>query len=110
MTTPFYFTALGILILSCNNPSEEPAKIASNSETINDKIMENEKLINFGKQYDATLFHWTLTGTNTGPGGTGNKVKISGVERWKFDAVGLILESKGSYDAEEYNRQLGVKK
>ena len=23
---------------------------------------------------DGTKFHWTLTGTNTGPGGTGNRV------------------------------------
>ena len=26
----------------------------------------------------AVAFHWTLTGTNTGPGGSGNKVWISG--------------------------------
>jgi hypothetical protein len=25
-------------------------------------------------------FHWTFTGTNTGPSGTGNKVRISGYE------------------------------
>lgn len=51
-------------------------------------------------------FHWTLTGTNTGPGGTGNKVKVSGFELWKFDENGLIISSIGSFDAEEYNRQL----
>ena len=27
---------------------------------------------------DGTKFHWTLTGTNTGPGGTGKRVRISG--------------------------------
>src|SRR5947209_15840460 len=26
---------------------------------------------------DGTEFHWTLTGTNTGPGGTGRRVRIS---------------------------------
>ncbi len=25
-------------------------------------------------------FHWTLTGTNAGPGGTGKRVRISGYE------------------------------
>lgn len=55
---------------------------------------------------DGTEFHWTLTGTNTGPNGTGKKVKFSGCELWQFDNEGLILESKGSFDAEEYNRQL----
>ncbi len=53
-------------------------------------------------------FYWTLTGTNTGPNGTGKKVKINGVEHWKLDSVGLIQESKGSFDANEYNRQLKV--
>jgi len=51
-------------------------------------------------------FHWTLTGTNTGPNGTGKKVRISGFELWQIDKDGLIGESKGSFDSEEYNRQL----
>jgi len=60
---------------------------------------------------NGTEFHWTLTGTNSGPGGTGNKVKVSGFELWQFDKDGLIQESIGSFDAAEYNRQLnaGVK-
>lgn len=53
-----------------------------------------------------TEFHWTLTGTNSGSNGTGNKVRFSGVELWQFNKDGLIQESKGSFDAEEYNRQL----
>ena len=53
-----------------------------------------------------TAFHWTLTGTNTGPGGTGNKVRISGYELWKIDNDGLIAESQGNFDAAEYERQL----
>lgn len=51
-------------------------------------------------------YHWTLSGTNTGPNGTGKKVRISGVEVWQFNEDGLIKESKGSFDEEEYNRQL----
>lgn len=51
-------------------------------------------------------FHWILTGTNSGPNGTGKKVHISGVEILPFDDNGLITESKGSYDETEYNRQL----
>jgi len=158
---PTFFMALVILISSCNNPSKQPANGSDNSETIIEKNMENEKLIDFGKKYaaawcsqqpysvaayfsstgslsvnanapavgreaiakvaagfmtafpdiivsmdslvtqpEATAFHWTLTGTNTGPDGTGNKVKISGVECWQIDADGLIRESKGSFNAE----------
>jgi nuclear transport factor 2 (NTF2) superfamily protein len=53
-----------------------------------------------------TEFHWTFTGTNTGPGGTGNPVRISGYELWKIDKNGLISESKGHFDAADYERQL----
>ena len=80
---------------------------------------------------DGTKFHWTLTGTNTGPGGTGKRVRISGCELWKIDNGaggsratwtgkpervgeqgcesingGLIAESKGDFDSAEYERQL----
>jgi uncharacterized protein (TIGR02246 family) len=55
---------------------------------------------------DRTAFHWTLTGTNTGPGGTGNKVRSSGYELWKIDNDGFIAESNGHFDAAEYERQL----
>jgi len=55
---------------------------------------------------DRIGFHWTLTGTNTGPGGTGHRVRISGFESWQFGADGLIAASIGSFDAAEYQRQL----
>lgn len=51
-------------------------------------------------------FHWTLIGTNTGPGGSGNKVRISGYELWKIGDDGLIAESLGYFDAADYERQL----
>ena len=55
---------------------------------------------------ETTAFHWTLTGTNTGPGGAGNRVQISGYEVWKIDDDGLIAESLGHFDAADYERQL----
>jgi hypothetical protein len=55
---------------------------------------------------EATAFHWTLIGTNTGLDGTGNRVCISGYELWKIDNDGLISESKGHFDNGEYERQL----
>jgi hypothetical protein len=51
-------------------------------------------------------YHWTLT--NTGPGGTGKFVRISGFEEWRFGPDGLIAESKGHFDAAEYQRQLNA--
>lgn len=51
-------------------------------------------------------YHWTLRGTNTGPGGTGHRVQISGFEAWQMGADGLIASSQGHFDASEYRRQL----
>jgi steroid delta-isomerase-like uncharacterized protein len=52
------------------------------------------------------VFHWTLTGTNTGPGGTGRRVRIRGYEVWQMGADGLIGRSEGHFDSAEYERQL----
>jgi uncharacterized RmlC-like cupin family protein len=51
-------------------------------------------------------YHWTLDGTNSGPGGGGQHVRISGFERWKIGDGGLIAESQGQFDSAEYQRQL----
>lgn len=53
-------------------------------------------------------YHWTLTGTNTGPGGTGQSVRINGFEEWRFGSDGLIAQSKGHFDAADYQRQLNA--
>ena len=74
--------------------------------TFPDMIVTFDKLEPRG---DATAFHWTLTGTNSGPGGTGNKVRISGYELWKINDDDLIAKSKGNFDAADYERQLGGK-
>lgn len=51
-------------------------------------------------------FHWHWTGTNTGPGGTGQRVDLHGYEEWTLRPDGLIAESKGHYDEAEYRRQV----
>jgi len=53
-----------------------------------------------------TAFHWTLTGTNTGPGGTGNRVRISGYELWRLDENEQIVNSQGHFDVAQYERQV----
>ena len=57
-------------------------------------------------QGDRVLYHWTLHGTNTGPGGTGRRVRISGAESWRFGPDGLVAESLGHFDGDDYQRQL----
>jgi hypothetical protein len=51
-------------------------------------------------------YHWTLVGTNTGPGGSGQRVRISGFEVWRIGEDGLIAESLGHFDAADYQHQL----
>jgi len=55
---------------------------------------------------DRIEYHWTFTGTNTGPGGTGNAVRVVGYEEWTIGDDGQIAASSGHYDAAEYARQL----
>jgi len=51
-------------------------------------------------------YHWTLVGTNSGPGGTGRRVRISGYEEWTIGENGLISASQGHFDEGEYARQI----
>lgn len=55
---------------------------------------------------DRAIYRWTFEGTDTGPGGTGKKVRISGQEQWRIGSDGLIAESQGHFDAADYQRQL----
>ena len=55
---------------------------------------------------DRAVYCWTLVGTNTGPGGTGQRVRISGFEVWQIGADGLVAESLGHFDSAAYQHQL----
>ena len=59
-----------------------------------------------GVEGDGVVYRWTLTGTNSGPGGTGQPVRISGYEEWTIGANGLIAASRGHFDEADYERQL----
>jgi len=48
-------------------------------------------------------YHWTFTGTSAA---TGNAVRISGFEEWTLGEDGLVVQSQGHYDQDEYDRQL----
>jgi predicted ester cyclase len=68
-----------------------------------DMIVSMDSLVT---KSDKKRFYWTLTGTNNGLNGTGNKIKINGFEEWTLNKDGLIQESKGYFDNKEYERQL----
>ena len=66
------------------------------------------KLTRLEREGDKLVFHWHWTGTNTGPGGTGNAVDLTGYEVWTMDPDGLIAASLGHYDADAYQRQVNA--
>jgi len=102
-----FFAERGSISINNGPPAVGPMAIAREAQafmtTFPDLVVTFDKLEPRGNR---TAFHWTLTGTNIAPGGTGNKVRISGYELWKIDNDGLIAESKGHFDAAEYDRQL----
>ena len=102
-----FFAERGSISINNGPPAVGRVAIAKEAQafmtTFPDMIVTFDKLEPRG---DRTAFHWTLTGTNTGPGGTGKRVRISGYELWKIDNDGLIAESTGHFDAADYERQL----
>jgi predicted ester cyclase len=102
-----FFAERGSISINNGPPAVGRAAIANEAQafmtTFPDMIVTFDKL---EPRPNAITFHWTLTGTDTGPGGTGKRVRISGYELWKIDKDGLIAESKGHFDAAEYDRQL----
>lgn len=102
-----FFAESGSLTINAGTPSVGRAAITASAQSFMtafpDLIVTMDSLVRVG---DRVHYHWTLTGTHTGPGGTGNPVRISGFEAWRFGPDGLVAESQGQFDAAEYERQL----
>ena len=102
-----FFAERGSISINNGPPAVGRTAIAREAQafmtTFPDMIVTFDKLEPRG---DRTAFHWTLTGTNSGPGGTGKRVRISGYELWKIDNDGLIAQSEGHFDSAEYERRL----
>jgi ketosteroid isomerase-like protein len=102
-----FYAEDGILVVNGGTPSVGRKELAATSgsymEAFPDLKLTFDSLVPDGKTF---RYYWTFAGTNTGPGGTGNPVLFSGFEQWTMNAEGLIQRSIGTYDAEEYQRQL----
>ena len=102
-----HFAEGGSLKINAGSPAIGRAAITESAQSFMtafpDMVVSMDSL-----RVDGThaIYHWTLTGTNTGPGGTGKAVRFSGYEEWTINGDGLIQESLGHFDEAEYQRQL----
>ncbi|HZE71982.1 MAG TPA: ester cyclase [Pyrinomonadaceae bacterium] len=102
-----FFSPNGSLAINGGAPSVGRSAIAEAAQgfmtdfpdleiTMDDILFEGQKVI----------YKWTLSGTNTGPGGNGHRVRISGFEEWELGSDGLVANSQGHFDSADYRRQL----
>ena len=102
-----FYSPQGSLTINGGTPAVGRAAIAKDAQgfmtAFPDMLVFFDSLHTSGS---TVQYHWTLKGTNTGPGGTGRPVKISGYEEWTIGKDGLIARSLGHYDQEDYQRQL----
>jgi uncharacterized protein (TIGR02246 family) len=102
-----FFASDGSLTINHGTPSAGRAAITAAAQSFMtafpDLVVKMDNLTVEGPQ---VTYHWTLTGTNTGPGATGKSVRISGYEQWRFTDDGLIAESQGRFDQAAYQKQL----
>jgi hypothetical protein len=102
-----HYSSEGSLTINDGPPSVGRAAITEAARSFMSALPDMQVLMDDLVVQDRGIeFHWTFTGTNTGPGGTGNGVRISGFEEWTIGDDGLIAESQGHYDQAEYARQL----
>jgi uncharacterized protein (TIGR02246 family) len=104
-----FYTENGSLTVNGGTPSVGRAAITATAQgfmtAFPDMVVQLARVI---RQDGGAVFHWIWTGTNTGPGGTGAAVHISGYEEWTLGANNLIAESRGHFDEAEYQRQLNA--
>jgi steroid delta-isomerase-like uncharacterized protein len=102
-----FFSEAGSLTINAGSPATGRTAIAAAAQSFMsafpDMVVTMDRLAVDGAQI---AYHWTLSGTNTGPAGSGRAVRISGYEQWRFAGDGLIAHSDGHFDAADYQRQL----
>ena len=102
-----FYAVDGSLRVNDGDPAVGRAAIAAKArgfmDAFPDMVVRTDSL---GREGDRVIFSWIWTGTNTGPGGTGHAVRMTGHEAWTLSEEGLIAASDGHYDEAEYQRQV----
>jgi len=102
-----FFSPQGSLAINGDAPAVGREAITATAQSFMTAFPDlRVQMDNFVIREEDAVYHWTLTGTNTGPDGTENSIQISGFEVWKIGEDGLIAESQGQFDRDDYQRQL----
>ena len=102
-----FYAEDGHIVINGGEPSEGREQIAAMAQSFYDQfpdlVLRMDDVRSSGTH---AVYRWTLEGTNSGPGGTGERIIVSGWEYWRFSDSGSIAESFGHFDADDYERQL----
>ena len=110
-TMASFYAEDGMLTVNNGKPAVGRRQLAETAQSYMEAFPDIELTMDSLTVGNGTYrYYWTFKGTNTGPGGTGNKVDFSGFEEWTINDQGLVQKSIGTYDAEDYQRQLEGKK
>ncbi len=103
-----FYAEDGILTVNNGTPAVGRKQLAETASSYMEAFPDLELTMDSLTVVDGKYrYYWTFKGTYGGPGGNGNPVDFSGFEEWTMNEQGLIQKSDGTYDAEEYQRQLG---
>ena len=102
-----FYAEDGTLTVNNGTPAVGRKQLAETAKSYMDAFPDLELTMDsLTKGNETYRYYWTFKGTNSGPNGTGNKVDFSGFEEWTMNDQGLVQKSIGTYDAEEYKKQL----
>jgi len=97
----------GTLIVNNGTPAIGRKQLAETSQSYMEAFPDMKLTMDsLTVESETYRYYWTFKGTNTGPGGTGNKVNFSGFEEWTMNDKGHVQKSIGTYDSKDYQRQL----
>ena len=102
-----FYAEDGILTVNNGTPAVGRKQLAETAQSYMEAFPDIELTMDSLTVENGTYrYYWTFKGTNNGPNGTGNKVDFSGFEEWAMNDQSLVQKSIGTYDAEDYQRQL----
>jgi predicted ester cyclase len=102
-----FFAPEGSRTINGGRPAKGREAIAASAQELMTGFPDLEvTLDNLVDRGDRFVYSWTLNGTNSGPGGMGYPLKISGTDMWRLNSDGDIVESQGRFDQADYDRQV----